>query len=168
MDIENMPAWLKAHSWAWVSLQIAALALVVYLVNVATQTLLVRGLARLVRSIPSGWGEAFLAQNVISRLAHVVPALVVYHGVTLLSDVPRGLVLVTQSVASAYIVMTLAWSLGNVLNAVGAIYVQRDPERAQARPIKGYLQVAKLVIYLVAAVLVIAVLVNRDPLLLLS
>src|SRR5690606_7255270 len=43
-----------------------------------------------------------------------------------------------------------------------------NPERARARPIKGYLQLVKIVIFLVAAIMVIAALFNRDPLLLLS
>src|SRR5690606_22302159 len=41
-------------------------------------------------------------------------------------------------------------------------------ERARSRPIKGYVQVVKLVMYVFAAILVIAILFDRDPVLVLS
>src|SRR5690606_15504297 len=50
----------------------------------------------------------------------------------------------------------------------GVIYEQADPERAQSRPIKGYLQLVRIGIFIFAAILVVAALFNRDPLLLLS
>jgi miniconductance mechanosensitive channel len=77
-------------------------------------------------------------------------------------------VAVVRGLASAYVVLTIAWSIGNLLNALGVIYVERNPQRAQARPIKGYLQVVKLIVYLVTAILIVALLFDRDPLLLLS
>ena len=44
---------------------------------------------------------------------------------------------------------------------------QRRPDAAD-RPIKGYIEVTKLVVYIAAAVLVVAALMDRSPMLLLS
>ena len=169
MQISNdLLARLDDYPWALGALQSVALLLAVYLINLLTQSLLVRALERGMRGIPGEWSKALLNQRVIARLAHVIPALVVYYGVGLLSGLPESVAVVIRSVASAYVVLTIAWAIGNLLNAVGEIYVQRDPARAQARPIKGYLQVLKILAYLITAILIIAVLFNRDPLLLLS
>jgi miniconductance mechanosensitive channel len=169
MKISNdLLARLDDYPWALGALQSVALLLAVYLINLLTQSLLVRALERGMRGIPGEWSKALLNHRVIARLAHVIPALVVYYGVGFLSGLPESVAVVIRSVASAYVVLTIAWAIGNLLNAVGEIYVQRDPARAQARPIKGYLQVLKIVAYLVTAILIIAVLFNRDPLLLLS
>src|SRR5690606_1847625 len=142
---------------------------VVWLSNTITRRGLVRLITRSIQLAPTTqFDSALLGRGVIARLANVVPALVAYYGINFVQGLPENAVIVIRGVASAYVVLTLALSLSNLLNAIGAIYEQRDPERAKARPIKGYLQVAKIVIALVAAILIIATLFNRDPLLLLS
>jgi miniconductance mechanosensitive channel len=167
-NLDTLLVPLEDYPWAITALQIAALLLVVFLAALVTRSLLMRAIERVLRAAPSVWGKALLGQGVISRLAEAVPALVVYYGVALLSGVPVEAVVVVRGLASAYVVLTIAWSIGNLLNALGVIYVERNPQRAQARPIKGYLQVVKIIVYLVSVILMIAVLFNRDPLLLLS
>ncbi len=58
-------------------------------------------------------------------------------------------------------------SISNLLDAVNDLYVARSP-KARERPIKGYLQVVKIIIFVLAAVLMVAALIERSPLLLLS
>ena len=62
----------------------------------------------------------------------------------------------------------MALALGHLLNALDDIYRQRDPERARNRPIKGYLQLLKIIAVVVAGLLIVAVLIDRSPLILLS
>jgi len=161
-------ASLEPYPWAITTLQLAALTLLVWLVNLLTRRLLARLLAQAVQATLTQWDASLLGRGVIARLAQVVPALTVYYGITLVSGLPALTVPVVRGVASAYVVLTVALAIGNLLNAFGQVYEQRDPERARARPIKGYLQLVKIVVYLVTAILIIATLFNRDPLLLLS
>lgn len=163
-----LPAFLSDYPWALTALQLALLALVVWLSDRITHALLVRGIGRLVRATPSAWDDALLQRGVVARLAHVVPALVLYAGIVLVQGLPEPAVLVVRSVASAYVVLVLAQALGSLLSAIGDIYERRDPQRAASRPIKGYLQLLKIAIGMLTAILIIAVLFNRDPLLLLS
>lgn len=165
---DNLLTSLENYPYALTTLQLLGLLLVVGLANLLAKTWLVRAIGRAVRLSPSRWDDALLGPDVISRLAHVVPAIVVHYGITFIAGLPENVVTVVRSVASAYVVLTVALSLGALLNSVGRVYEQRDPERARARPIKGYLQLAKIVIYLVTAIVVVAALFNRDPLLLLS
>jgi miniconductance mechanosensitive channel len=69
-------------------------------------------------------------------------------------------------VTSAFIVLTLALAIGAALNLLNALYQQR-PE-AGVRPIKGYLQVLKILVYAGATILIAAALMEQSPLLLLS
>ncbi|HEY6643317.1 mechanosensitive ion channel family protein [Povalibacter sp.] len=169
MDIfDSASGSLQSYPWVMTTLQVVLLVLVIWFANTLTRSLLVRSVTRAVKLAPSQWDAAILGRGVIARLANVVPALIAYYGIAFVEGLPHGAVTLVRGVASAYVVLTIALSLANLLNAIGAIYEQRDPERARARPIKGYLQVAKLVIYLLAAILMVATLFNRDPLLLLS
>ncbi len=57
-------------------------------------------------------------------------------------------------------------AISSALSLLNDVYERRDD--AAERPIKGYVQVGKILIYCAAAVLVIATLMDRSPLLLLS
>lgn len=157
--------WALPH--APTVLGLAALALVAAFGSWVTRSILLRVVRRIVEASPARWDDAFAARGVLRRLAHVVPALIVLAGITSIPDIPDRLDAIIGNAARAYIVLTIALSLSNLFSALGDVYAM-DPERARNRPIKGYLQVAKLVVFLFAAVLGIAALIDRSPLLLLS
>ncbi len=167
-NLDRILASLSAYPWALTTLQLALLLVVIGLVNVFTRSFLVRVIGRAVRATPTLWDDALLGAGVISRLSQVVPALVAYYGIAFISGLPAQVVTVVRGVSSAYVVLTVALSYGNMLSALDGLYEKRDPERARARPIKGYLQVVKIITYMVTAILIVATLFDRDPLLLLS
>jgi miniconductance mechanosensitive channel len=159
---------LLAYPWILTLLAATALILLTWLADTVTRRVLVRLVSRAVNAATSVWSDALLARGVIARLANVVPALVVYWGVSAIPGMSETVVAVTRNVANAYIILTVALSLGHLLNAIDDIYHKRDPERARNRPIKGYLQLVKIVAFVVATLLMVAVLIDRSPLILLS
>jgi miniconductance mechanosensitive channel len=84
----------------------------------------------------------------------------------LVPDMPEAVVEVTRNVCSAFIVLTIAMAIGAFLDILNTLY-QRRPN-AHLKPIKGYLQVIKIAIYAIAAILMVAALIDRSPLILLS
>jgi miniconductance mechanosensitive channel len=166
--LEDLSAVLRDYPWLDTAFQLAALLFGTWLANVLTQSLLVRAIRRALRTLPDYWHEALVGNRVFRKLAHAAPALVIRYGIALIDGVPAGVVAVIQSVAGAYVVLTVALAFSRLLDAFGGVYESANPERAQARPIKGYLQLLKIGIAVIAAILMIATLFNRDPLLLLS
>jgi miniconductance mechanosensitive channel len=167
-SLESLLAPLAAMPWLETTLFLAALVVVAFLADLVTRRVLLRLIIRAVSATPSGYGTALLDRGVISRLAHVVPALVIYAGIPYVPGLPDGVVTVIRNVANGYMILTVALSLGNLLNAIGDIYERLDPVRARNKPIKGYLQLVKIIGFIVVVILVIAVLIERSPLLLLS
>jgi miniconductance mechanosensitive channel len=165
--IDQFPV-LAEHPWLLAAIGLCLLALAAWLANFVTRNVLLRVLTRIVRASPMKWDDALLERGVIERFAHVVPAVVVFVGIDLLPQLADGAVKVIRNVTIAYIVLSVAMAIGCLLSAINALYEARDVARARARPIKGYVQVAQLVVYLLATVLIIAALLERSPLLLLS
>lgn len=164
----NALGYLQARPWVATALQLLLLLFIVWLAHLFTNLLLARGIGRTAQLAATRWDSALLDSGVISRLAHVGPSLVLYYGIMFVDGLPAKGVAATRVAASAYTTLAIALAFSSVLTAMGEIYEARDPQRARVRPIKSYLQVGKLVIYLVAATLIVAMLFNRDPLLLLS
>ncbi|WP_278069344.1 mechanosensitive ion channel family protein [Brevundimonas sanguinis] len=107
-----------------------------------------------------------LLQPVVRSFTRVVPAIIIYRGIGGVPHLSPGVVTLVQNVAGAFMIVAVAVGIGAALDMANAIYA-RSP-RAHRRSIKGYLQVLKIVIYAVATILVIAALIDRSPLLLLS
>lgn len=143
------------------------LAVVAAAASWLTRRILVRVVLKLAEVSPTRWDDALLGRGVLKRLAHVVPALVVFAGIGAVPGLADGVAVVVRNVAAAYMVLTVALAIANLLNALNELYEQRG-DRARERPIKGYLQLVKLLVFLVAGVLVVATLIERSPLLLLS
>lgn len=147
---------------------LAVLLLVALAADWLTHRLLLRVVRRAVAITPTTYDDALLARGVLDRLAHVVPALVVVIGLPHVPALPPSLVTVLRNVANAYMILTVAMALGQLLRAVGDVYARVDPDRARAKPITGYLQLVAIVLYIVAAILIVATLIEKSPLLLFS
>jgi miniconductance mechanosensitive channel len=62
--------------------------------------------------------------------------------------------------------LTGIFVLNSLLNAVGAVY--RDFEISRQRPIRGYIQIAKIILFIFISLVAISVILDRSPWLLLS
>lgn len=161
-------AALLTHPWVQTALGLTGLLLAAWLADLLTRRVLLRVLGRLVKATRFDWDDAVLERGVVARLAHVVPALIIYLGVLAVPGLADVVVRVVRNLALAYLVFTVAMAVATLLGTVNALYERRNPERARARPIKGYVQVAQLLIYLFSLVIIVAILIERSPLLLLS
>jgi miniconductance mechanosensitive channel len=164
--LEPLQAALAPYPWAWTLIAAAALVLAAWLANWVTKRVLLRGLQRLLRASPLRGDNERVKLTVIPRLANVIPALILSAGVAAVPGLPAWLVATVHNVCSAFIVLTVALAVSRALDLVNAAW-QRRPD-ANSKPIKGYLQLLKIVMYVLAAVLVIALLFDRSPLILLT
>ena len=121
-------------------------------------------------TLKTGWSQVLMHDKVLRRIAKAVPSLIVQFGVMGVPYLePRWSTLITN-VAIAFTVYHLARALCDLLNAMNEAH-ERDEERkaaAQTHSIKSYVQLGKLLICSFAVVLIVATLLNRSPLLLLS
>lgn len=107
-----------------------------------------------------------LLRPVVRSFTRVVPAVIIHQGVSGVPHLAPNVVTLVQNVAGAFMIVAVAIGIGAGLDMANGLYA-RSP-RAHRRSIKGYLQVLKIVIYAIATILVIAALIDRSPLLLLS
>jgi miniconductance mechanosensitive channel len=127
---------------------------------------LVSRLVRRLLAVTPLVAEGPLVAIVVQRLARIVPALIIQLGISAVPHLPTALVTVTRNVAAAFIILTIALAITGALGIVNLLY-QRRPD-AQNRPIKGYVEVVSILVYAASAVLILAALMDRSPLLLLS
>ncbi len=160
--LEALREQLAPYPWAYTLVVIAALLLAAWLANLLTKRVLLRGIKRALRASPLGGAhhDQDVQLRVIPRLANVVPALVIAAGVNLVPDLPPQVVTVVRALCQAFIVLTIALSISRALDMVNKVY-ERRPD-AQNKPIKGYIQVAKIVMFALVAISIIATLIGAE------
>ena len=155
--------WLGEHAELETLVASAALIFAAWLANWVVKRILVSGLYKILRSTRETQLQDF---GIIRRLSNIVPALVLSIGVNAVPGLPEAAVTVVRNVCGGFIVLTIALALGALLDIINMMYQRRAD--AHVHPIKGYLQVIKIVLYAVATILIIATLIDRSPLILLS
>lgn len=158
--------WLEANPQWSLIISLSLLVVVAWLANWLVKRILVRGLYRALSTSPIG-PRSFLSESpLIARLANIVPALVIYAGIHLIPDIPETLVTIIQNVTNAFIVLTIALAINSAMTLINQIYEQRPD--SHLKPIKGYVQVVKIIVFVIAGILMVATLIDRSPLILLS
>jgi miniconductance mechanosensitive channel len=166
MDFPAVSAFLTAlPPWGQTLSGLAALALASWFANLIVKRVILTLIERGISGMGFETGRAHL-DPVARRLANVVPAVVVSRGIALVPYLSADAIALVRNVTSAFIVLTVVLAMNAALDSVNAIYQHRP--RAASRPIKGYIQVVKMVLYGAAAILIIAALMEQSPLLLLS
>ncbi|MGA6096503.1 mechanosensitive ion channel family protein [Stutzerimonas marianensis] len=162
-ELSSSLDWLRAHPELQTLVASAALLFAAWLANWVVKRILVRGLYKVLRSSRDAQLQDF---GIIRRLSNIVPALVLSVGVNAVPGLPEAAVTVVRNVCGGFIVLTIALALGALLDIINLMYQRRAD--AHVHPIKGYLQVVKIAIYAIATILIIATLIDRSPLILLS
>lgn len=168
MDLESIQAFLSFEERPWLSMGLGLLTLVAlaWLANWITRHVLIRGMRKLASRWSGSLVIAFRQHQVIDRLANVVPALVIYSGVSLVPSLPAPAVTVIRMLAHASVILILVLTVAATLDVLNDVY-QRRPE-ARSKPIKGYLQLVKMLLFVVAALLIFGTFLERDVLTLLA
>lgn len=151
--------------WVQMALGLLLLASSAWLANWIARRVVLNGMIRLIRRTPFEVGAGQIG-TIVSRLSNILPVLIVQGGIGTVPGLPPAIPSMVHSICTAIVIVSLALALTGVLTLGNDIY-QRRPE-AGSRPIKGYVQVAKLVVYGATVILVIAALMDQSPMLLLS
>jgi miniconductance mechanosensitive channel len=104
--------------------------------------------------------------QVFNRAANFVPIIVIYYLAPLLIienlSFSHQMVDIIQLATKVFMILIVYWLVCSLLNYANTIYNTLD--FAFERPIKSYLQVAKLILFLVAIILIISTIMQQSPL----
>jgi len=164
--VETLLRWLDNFPLVTQALEALALLVAAAVLYFVIRRFLVTTARQAAARSTTVWDDSMVTHGVFARLAHIPPALLVYFGVGLIPNLNETLILLTERVAASLLFIVAARGAAAVLSAANEIY-ERNPAN-RSRPIKGYLQVVKIALYLLAALLAVATLTDQSPLLFLS
>ena len=137
-----------------------------YLANLVAKQLLLRIIKNLVERTKTVWDDILLKRKVFNRLSHLAPALVIYAMAAFVGQGSPTVIATIQRVAMVYMAVVGLLVLDASLTAVIDIY--RTFELARRRPIRGFVQAAKVILFLVGGIIIVSVIMGKSPGLLLG
>ncbi|WP_414155020.1 mechanosensitive ion channel family protein [Pseudomonas sp. BNK-43-a] len=173
MDIQRiwhdtLDLWgtLDQHPMLHASLGVLVLLLVSLLVGRLARFLLLHSTRLLARQPPLRWLDDLRHNKVFHRLAQTTPSLILQFGLKLVPELSATAQHFLGNLALAVTLLFLTRALSCLLDGLLDIYART--EHARTRSIKGYVQLAKMVLWVFSAIVIVATLIDRSPLLLLS
>ncbi len=103
------------------------------------------------------WDDAVVERGVVSQASYLVPAVVVYFGLDFFSFDTE----ILARIVRAWFVFCLVIMTSRLLGAGADIY-EHYPI-SNRRPIKGYIQLANLIVFLIGAILALCTLLDISP-----
>jgi len=142
------------------------LLVVCVLGNFVTKRFIVQGIQKFIENSKNDWDDIFLKNKVFNSLSTLVPLILIqYLSVPILSNF-------SSLIPFVYIVVkvSLVWVITSVLvKALKAMEeVSTKIPSFQDKPIVSYIQLASVMIYIVASILIFATILDKDPLALLG
>jgi miniconductance mechanosensitive channel len=159
-----LEAWLPASMqspWIQAATGLALLALVSGTLHFVARRYFLYLVGVLVRRTRVDWDRMLYETRVPHRISTVVPLLVVQAGIEWVPHLPPDGAELLRRIAAATMVLVIARAVDALLTGLHAIYLTTPT--AATRPIKSYVQLAKIFVYLVAAVFIVAKLADQTP-----
>ncbi len=118
---------------------------------------LTRVSARIVSRTQGRWDDQLLEAGLFTRLAHFAPAIVVYSFAGNFGPAQEWI----ERLTLVYMIAVTALVADSSLKAGLSIY--QTTEGSRERPIQGWVQVANVLVYLIAAIVIVSLLLDREP-----
>ncbi|MGA9523224.1 MAG: mechanosensitive ion channel family protein [Myxococcaceae bacterium] len=164
--MENLLHWLDQHPPLATSVGLIGLLLVAGIVFGIARRLVLPAMGDLTRRSPSSWGGLLFELKFFHRLSWAIPWLLLHQLTPYVPHLSEGTLSLLRRISVAGLVIVFLRAVGSLFSMINAIYV-RYPS-ARSRPIKGFLQGILIAAWTAGVVLIVATVLDKSPLLLLS
>ncbi len=153
---ENVAGYL---SYGIIVLILLIACLLIYIIM---HKIVLRIMTKIIKGNKMAWDDVLLERRVFQRGIHIIPGMLLYIAAPVFDNAQELL----RRLATTYILVAAVFVLNAILDSVDDIY--RMKPISKVRPIKGLLQVIKIISYIILTIIGIANLMGQSPLILLS
>ncbi len=145
---------------------IAIVIVLVYILQVVTRKIITVVLENTSRVKRLSFLQYLLKRKFPHYVAMIIPFSLIKGSIpTIFFDFPKTMAF-ADKMADAYLVFYVLWLLSSVLNAFADMLEQK--ETYKDKPIKSYVQVVKIFLYAIGIIIIAAILLNKQPVVLLG
>lgn len=139
-------------------IMLIAVASIVFLV---LRIFFVKIVGRLVLRTKGIWDDTLFAHKVFHVLIHIIPAVIIFSSSGFAGEDLIWLPALIKGFAQIYLAIVVVKAFTRFLNAAQEIY--NTYPYAKERPIKGYIELMKILVYFFGSIFIVAVLIDKNP-----
>mgnify|MGYP000268281113 FL=1 len=167
----NIKDWLLPFGIELSQLQMALaviliIAVISLVIHVILHRVVLKNVEKMTRNNRRSWRTVLFEEKLFSRLALTLQGVLIHVQTILWLNEGSTLREVLSAMSLLWIILFVMLTCFSVLDAFG--YFARQNKRTKNLPIQGFLQAIKLFIALVAIIFMIAVIIGRSPMLIVS
>ena len=125
------------------------------------QAIFVGGMKHYTKRAPHQWNTLLMKRRVVHHLIHILPGILVYFLLPLAFVRGKEILDFSQKICAVYIIAAILFTINGLLLVMLDVYNARDKQKN--RPMKGFVQVLQVLLFLIGGIVIIAVLVNKSP-----
>lgn len=151
---------------------------VAWLAHFLIRQIFLRIVSRIAKRTKTDWDDILVKNKVFSGLAHLAPAFILFFTADFASPVVLenldmeemkilsenyylSFYIFLSGIARIYFTLIVVFVANSILNSALEIY--NTTSFAHHRPIKGYVQLVKILVFFMAGIMVISILLDKDP-----
>ncbi|MBO5679088.1 MAG: mechanosensitive ion channel [Bacteroidaceae bacterium] len=152
---------ITAHSWIYWVVVVISIALVVYLVDVLYRRLFVPLVRKITRRTQSTWDDMLFNDTLLRDVSRLFPPILVAVFMPVAFAEGHPLLEFLLKVNTIYLVTMVAKLMCSFLSTLYELSNRQD--RFRNHPLKGIYQMLKIVVICVALIIIVSVLVDKNP-----
>lgn len=140
---------------------LAIILVLAWVSNFLTKRIIVSSIKRYAKKSKNEYDDIFVEKGVFTRLSHIAPALVIYYLISrVFIDSPMAIGIIHAGI-KVYVTIIGILVADSFMSALHDVY--NTFAISKNRPIKGYIQIAKILIYFVGVIFIISFIFNKSP-----
>ncbi len=140
---------------------IAAVFIISFVANLLAKKFISVIVSRIVKRTSITWDDILLKNKVFHRFSHIVPALIIYSSSNVvLKGYPEWITIV-KSMVYIYMIVVIMLIISSFLKSLNEIYMSMPASKD--RPIRGFLQVINIFNYSIGSILILSIILDKDP-----
>jgi miniconductance mechanosensitive channel len=167
--LENFEQWLQLQGlntdlaqFSKVAISIIAILAAAIVANFIAKKIIVVTLVRIAKRTNTLWDDYLINHKVFHKLSHLAPALIIQFTIGIaLYDYSPKVAHIFEVLTNVYIAIVAILVVSSFLDAAHDMYMSMPVSKN--KPIKGYIQVVKILIYFFGGIITISILFGKDP-----
>lgn len=157
MWYDKFIGWFEEYPVIYENLKFAGVLLFAYLAYLISKKIILPSIRKIIQRTKTEYDDLLLNEKLLRRISYIAPLIVISSFTYLLPTIE----VLLDRLSHALIGLTLLMSLGTLLSSVTDLL--QSSEKFRDRPIKGYMQVVKIIMYIFGAVILVGVLTGESP-----
>lgn len=155
--INDITNWLDNYPFIKENISLLGVLLLAYIAYLVTKKIIFKIVTGFVKRTKTDLDDILLSEKVLRRISLIAPFLVIINFAYLVPSIEEFI----QRFSTAIIIFFILLTLSSLISGIVEVYEKTS--KFKDRPIKGYIQVVKIIIFIFGGILIITTLTGQSP-----